>query len=229
MNSEQWHASLQEAIVEGDAEEAADLARQLLSEGGDLLKGVETATEAIRQVGDSFGEGVAFLPELVLAADAMQAFMDVIKPELEGVAGAVQERGKIVMATVKGDIHSIGKNIVATMLKAGGYEVIDLGVNVAPMDMIDTAERSGAKIIGLSALMTTSMPYQQEVVQLLKELGARDKFWVMVGGGPVTSEFAAGIGADGWARDAGAAVRVADRMLASAEAPAGARLFSEEG
>jgi methylmalonyl-CoA mutase cobalamin-binding domain/chain len=189
---------------------------------------IEAATEAIREVGDRFGEGECFLPELVMAAEAMQGFMEVLTPHLEQSDAQRRARGKAVVGTVQGDIHSIGKSIVATMLKASGYEVLDLGVNVAPMDLIDTAEKSGANVIGLSALMTTSMPYQKEVIKLLTELGARDKFWVVLGGGPVTNRYAENVGADGWAADAAAAVRVIDRMLASGGKPAGSTFYQEE-
>jgi len=220
--------ALEDAILDGAADEAAETARQILAAGGYLLPAVDAATAVIRRVGDRFGEGEIFLPELVQSAEAMHAFMEVLTPELEKAEGGGRRRGKAVVSTVKGDIHSIGKNIVATMLKAAGYEVIDLGVNVPPMDVIDTAERAGASVIGLSALMTTSMPYQQEVIALLNELGARDRFFVVVGGGPVTSAYAESVGADGWAADAGGAVRLIDRMLASGANPAGGQFFSEE-
>ena len=219
--------SIRAAIMNGDEAEAAGVARQIVASGGNLAEAIEAATEAIRNVGDRFSEGECFLPELVTSAEAMQAFMEVLNPHLEKAGAQVRGGGKAVVGTVKGDIHSIGKSIVATMLKASGFEVVDLGVNVAPMELIDAAEKSGARVIGLSALMTTSMPYQHEVIKLLKELGARDKFWVILGGGPVTREWAAKIGADGWAGDAAAAVRVVDRMLASAERPAGSEFFHE--
>ncbi len=228
MDNPNLYEALEDAILDGEADEAAEAARQIVATGGDLLPAIDAATAVIRQVGDRFGEGEIFLPELVQAAEAMHAFMEVLTPELEKIEGGGRGRGKAVVSTVKGDIHSIGKNIVATMLKAAGYEVIDLGVNVPPMDVIDTAERSGARVIGLSALMTTSMPYQQEVIALLNELGVRDRFFVVVGGGPVTSAYAESVGADGWAADAGGAVRLIDRMLASGMNPAGGQFFSEE-
>jgi methylmalonyl-CoA mutase cobalamin-binding domain/chain len=150
--------------------------------------------------------------------------MDVVTPRLEADAvrdgGHAAEPSAVVIGTVKGDIHSIGKNIVATMLGASGYEVIDLGVNVAPMDAIDEAKRAGAKIIGLSALMTTSMPYQKECVALLNELNRRDEFFVIVGGGPVTSDYAQRIGSNGWAANAAGAVQVVDEMVAGSTSPA---------
>jgi trimethylamine corrinoid protein len=222
------YEGLQAAILNGEEAEASRLARQIVDGGSELMPAVAAATEAIRLVGDRFGAGECFLPELVLSAEAMQAFMGVVTPHLAAGEAAANNRGKAVVGTVKGDIHNIGKSIVATMLKAAGFEVIDLGVNVTPMDFIDTAEKSGAQVIGLSALMTTSMPYQKEVVKLLQELGERHRYWVVLGGGPVTSGYARSIGANGWAGDAAAAVRVIDRMLASGGDPAGADFYAEE-
>jgi trimethylamine corrinoid protein len=219
---------LQAAILSGDDAEAARLAQQFVAGRANLLPAVDAATQAIRLVGDRFGAGEVFLPELVLAAEAMQAFMAEVTPHLAAGQAAARSRGKAVVGTVKGDIHNIGKSIVATMLQAAGFEVIDLGVDVAPMQFIDTAAKTGAQVIGLSALMTTSMPYQKEVVKLLQELGERHKYWVLLGGGPVTSGYARSIGANGWAANAAAAVRVIDRMLASGGDPAGAEFYAEE-
>ena len=198
--------ALRNAILDGDEVAAAALADRMVDEGADLMSAVESASEVIREVGDRFGAGEVFLPEMVLAAEAMQAFMGVVTPHL-GAEAVGAGGATVVVGTVKGDIHSIGKNIVATMLGAAGYKVVDLGVNVAPMEAIQEADRAGATIIGLSALMTTSMPFQKEVVALLDELGRRDDFWVMVGGGPVTAEYAAEIGANAWAPDAAGAVQ----------------------
>ncbi len=130
-----------------------------------------------------------------------------------------------MIGTVQGDIHSIGKNIVATMLGAAGYEVVDLGVSVAPMDAVNAADKAGASIIGLSALMTTSMPYQKEVIELLDALERRERHWVIVGGGPVTRDYAGDIGANAWAGDAAAAVQMCDRMMQLGPAPTSAGLI----
>ncbi len=225
------HASLREAILAGDDERATALGHDIVAGSEDVTAAVEVASGVIRDVGDRFGSGEIFLPEMVLAAEAMQAFMNVVTPHLEAEAargeGGPAGIGKVVIGTVKGDIHSIGKNIVATMLGASGYDVIDLGVNVAPMEAIHEAERSGASIIGLSALMTTSMPYQKEVVALLNELNRRDDFWVIVGGGPVTRDYADDIGSNGWAPDAAVAVQVCDRMLSGSTTPATTHLIYE--
>ena len=225
------HSNVREAILEGDAEQAAALGREVTAAAGDAMPAVEAAAAVIREVGDRFGAGELYLPEMVLAAEAMQAFMDEVTPRLEAEAeqsGGSRQTAKVVIGTVKGDIHSIGKNIVATMLSASGYEVIDLGVNVVPMDAINEADRAGASIIGLSALMTTSMPYQKEVVSLLTELDRRNDYWVIVGGGPVTSEYADDIGSNGWAPDAAAAVQLCDRMMSSSTGPVGTDFIGKE-
>lgn len=215
--------ALRQAIVEGNEDLAVSLGSALLDSGDDVMVAVNAASDVIREVGDQFGAGELFLPEMVLAAEAMQGFMGVVTPHLEAEAakegGEVKKATKVVVGTVKGDIHSIGKNIVATMLGASGYEVIDLGVNVSPMDAIQEAERAGASIIGLSALMTTSMPFQKEVISLLNELDRRDDFWIMVGGGPVTREYAGAIGANGWGPDAAAAVQAADSIVTASSTP----------
>jgi methylmalonyl-CoA mutase cobalamin-binding domain/chain len=211
--SKDMNDALRAAILDGDDVQAARIAQEIANEPSAVEDAVKTAIQAIRHVGDLFGEGEIFLPEMMLAAEAMQAFMKIAGPELEKSTGQVRTSGKVVLGTVKGDIHTIGKDIVATMLSASGFEVNDMGVDVAPMDMIETAEKSGAQIIGLSALMTTSMPYQKEVIDLMNELNMRDAFWVIVGGGPLTAEYAASIGANGWARNAAGAVRLCERLL----------------
>ena len=226
--SPEMYQVLQTAIEEGDDIQAAKVAEELVKEPATLQGAVDAAIEAIRLVGDRFGEGEIFLPEMMLAAEAMQAFMKIAGPELEKIVGKAETSGKIVLGTVKGDIHTIGKDIAATMLSASGFEVRNMGVDVSPMDMIQAAEQDGAQIIGLSALMTTSMPYQKEVIDLLNELDARDDFWVVVGGGPLTPEYAESIGANGWARNAAGAVRLCERLLSSEGMPSTTEFISEE-
>jgi methylmalonyl-CoA mutase cobalamin-binding domain/chain len=225
------YSNVRETILEGDAEQAMALGQEVAESSEDVMGAVDAAAAVIREVGDRFGAGEIYLPEMVLAAEAMQAFMDQVTPRLEAeaeLAGGSRQTAKVVIGTVKGDIHSIGKNIVATMLSASGFEVIDLGVNVVPMDAINEADRAGASIIGLSALMTTSMPYQKEVVSLLTELDRRDDYWVIVGGGPVTSEYADDIGSNGWAPDAAAAVQLCDQMMSSSTGPVTTAFIGKE-
>ena len=183
-------------------------------------------------VGDLFGAGKMFLPQVVKSARVMKKSVAYLTPYLEeekrlsGTSG--NPAAKILLATVKGDVHDIGKNIVATMLKISGFEVIDLGVNVAPMKIVETAEEAGARFIGLSALMTTSAPFQQEVLNLLRELRLRQKVFVVLGGGPVTRAHAESMGADGWARNAVGAVRLLERLAATPGMTPAAQFVYEE-
>jgi trimethylamine corrinoid protein len=229
MSDETVFQNLKTAILDGDETQAAQLGKSIADKDeATLRKAMEIAVETIREVGDKFGTGEIFLPEMMLSADAMLAFTHEVSPALDKLTGEAKVSGKVVLGTVKGDIHSIGKDIVSTMLRASGFDVIDMGVDVSPMEMIKTAEQSGANIIGLSALMTTSMPYQKEVVDLLNELKRRDEFWIIVGGGPVTSDYAKGIGANGWAANAAAGARLCERLLGSGATPATAEFIAEE-
>ena len=214
------------AIIDGDSALATSIANELVADPDSLNEAVEIATETIRDIGDQFEKGDIFVPEMIIAAETMQSFMEVIKPHLEG--GATRVTGTIVLATVKGDIHSIGKDIVATRYRASGFEVIDLGVDVKPMDIIQSAEQANAQLIGLSALMTTSMPYQKEVIDLLTELNQRDDFRVLLGGGPVTPEYAEGVGADGWAATAAGAVPLTEPMLTTDGKPTATKFMKVE-
>jgi methylmalonyl-CoA mutase cobalamin-binding domain/chain len=166
-------------------------------------------------VGKRFEEGEYFLPDLMLAGRALKAAMEILKPLLASAAATDPslKKAKIVIATVQTDIHDIGKNIVASMLAAAGYEVIDMGVDVPLNSIIDKAEETRADIIALSALLTTSMPYMKDLIDLLQARGLRQKYRVMVGGASVSPEWAESIGADGTGRDAIEAVRLARRLL----------------
>ncbi len=206
-------AKLQEELMSlllGDDPQASlDWAKENL--GGDL--GVtdffnQVFTPAMAAVGDKFGRMEIFLPELMDAADRAQAISDqVVQPMLTS-AGSDQEiiRGKIVIGSVKGDLHDIGKNMVVLMLRVNGFEVVDMGVNVPPRDLLDKAKEVGADIIGLSSLMTTSMPYMKECVELREGFGLKEDFSVIVGGAPITAEYTAEIGADAFGKDAVEAV-----------------------
>lgn len=200
-------------------DEIVPVAQQIVAEGIDVLDAIQAASEAIRQVGDAYEAGELFLPDLMIAGEKMKRCMDVFRPHLKANAGQTKS-GKVVLGTVSGDIHDIGKNLVGTMLTVGGYELIDLGVDVPPLEFITTARDREADVLALSALMTASLPYQQEVIQLLKEMGLREKMFVIVGGGPVTAEFAQRIGADGWAESAAGALKLVDRILSEGKGPA---------
>jgi methylmalonyl-CoA mutase cobalamin-binding domain/chain len=167
------------------------------------------------EVGKRFESGEFFLPELMLAGRALKASMEILKPHLaeKTLTTGEKARGKIVIATVQTDIHDIGKNIVASMLTAAGYDVTDLGVDVPLKSIVDKAEEVGAQVIAISALLTTSMPYMKDLIGLLKGRGLREKYLVLVGGASVTEPWARDIGADGTARNAAQAVTLVRSLL----------------
>jgi 5-methyltetrahydrofolate--homocysteine methyltransferase len=202
---------IKQAVIEGDDKQAADLTRRALDEGASaetVLNGALIV--GMGEVGELFEQGEYFVPELLLSARAMQAAMEVLRPLLS--ASSYEPLGKVVMGTVQGDLHDIGKKLVAMMLEGSGFEVIDLGTDVAPERFVETVEESGAQVVGLSALLTTTLPAMEATVSALREAGpVRVK--VMIGGAPVTSAFASSIGADGYAPDASSAVALARRLV----------------
>lgn len=163
-------------------------------------------------VGDFFAKGDYFLPDLIIAADGMKRAMELLEPELRARQQAIETPGVVVIGTVKGDIHEIGKSLVATMLSANGFKVHDLGVDVPIATFIDKIRETNANLLGLSALLTTTMTMQREVIKQLVNAGLRDQVKVMVGGAPVTRSWAEEIGADGYAEDAMGAVTLAKRL-----------------
>jgi corrinoid protein of di/trimethylamine methyltransferase len=204
--------SLKEAIVALDEELATTVAEKTLTAGIDPKLAIRYAVaNAAITVGERFDEGEYYLPQLVISGD----IMDVVTKILEkNIPKAETETKKIiVIGTVQADVHSIGKNLVATMLKSVGFNVVDLGVDVPSATFIDKAKDLNADMIALSSLLTTTMPYQREVIDDLVSMGLRDRFKIMIGGGPVTNAYADKIGADGYGRDAIEAVEVAKRLL----------------
>jgi len=205
---------LKTAVTEGEEEDAASFAEQAIDAGlkpMDIIKGA--INSAMDIVGQDFEDGNAFLPELILAGDAARAALDIIVPTIsaDDLDGAVQ--GTVVIGTIFGDAHDIGKNIVSAILAAHGIKVVDLGINVPAKKYIEAALAEDAKIIAISSLITTSLPYQREVINTLRDRGEREKFFVIVGGGPVTPEWTAQIGADGYGRDARDAALVVQELL----------------
>ncbi|MCX7680402.1 MAG: corrinoid protein [Anaerolineae bacterium] len=205
---------LQEAVVNGEPELARALAIQALEAGIAPLRAIEQAlSPGMQLVGARYEHGDYFIPDLVMAAEAMKAAMQVFEPAL--LARQEQRRvlGTVVIGTVEGDIHEIGKSLVATMLSAAGFQVHDLGVDVPAGVFVDKVREVGADVVGLSALLTTTMRNQEVVIEALKEAGLRERVKVVVGGAPASAEWAQTIGADGYAENANEAVDVVKQLL----------------
>jgi len=206
--------SLTQSVIAGEPEQAVELARQALAEGLDPLEVINRGlVPGIQYTGEQFAAGEMFLPDLMLAAEAMQRAIDLLEPEMARRGARRQVLGRVVIGTIQGDIHEIGKNLVATLLSAGGFEVFDLGVDVPPLRFAEKAREVGADIVGVSALLTTTMVRQKEVIAALDGLGLRPATRVMVGGAPVTRRWAEQIGADGFSEDALGAVQVAKKLM----------------
>jgi len=201
-----------EAIIKGDADTAAELARQGLDKG---IPGIDLINKGfipgINDVGDKFGEGQLFLPELILSATAMQGVIDIVNASLE--IGEKQNQGRVILGTVEGDLHDIGKTIVVSLLKANGFEVKDLGRDVSVDRFIEEAEAFEADVIGTSSLLTTTMEIQKKLEEKLKEKGLKGKYKTVIGGAPVTQRWADRIGADAYAADASDGVRKIKALL----------------
>jgi 5-methyltetrahydrofolate--homocysteine methyltransferase len=203
--------ALAEAVIKGDQATAVSVTKAALSEGmapkSILDEGLIAGMDVI---GDRFKKNEVYIPEVLIAARAMKMAMEVLEPEL--VKAGVQPIGKLVIGTVQGDLHDIGKNLVAMMLKGAGFEVIDLGVDVSPAKFVEEAKSKNAQLVGMSALLTTTMPGMEKTIKALQEAGVKAK--VMVGGAPVTQSFAEKIGAQGYAPDAASAVDTAKSLVA---------------
>ncbi len=206
------YQELYEAVIKGDAKAARSLTEQALAAGVQPLELVnQSMAPAMDEVGRRFECSEAFVPELLLSARAMKAALELIRPLL--ARSGVQPLGKVVVGTVRGDLHDIGKNLVAALLEGGGFEVIDLGTNVSPEKFVETVQTSGAQIVALSALLTTTMPGMRTTVDAFRVAGLRERVKIFVGGAPVTQKFADDIGADGYGENAPAAVHLARRAL----------------
>ncbi len=206
--------SLRQAIIDGDAKTAGAAAKEAIAAGEDALALIQKyMVPAMDEVGRRYECEEFFVPELLLSARAMKAALDPLRPLL--AASGAKPAGKVVIGTVKGDLHDIGKNLVASLLEGGGFEVIDLGADVAPQKFIDAVQSTGANIVALSALLTVTMPSIKMTIEALKTAGVRDKVKVMVGGAPVTQQFADQVGADAYSENATAAVSAARRLVAA--------------
>ena len=205
-------SQLYENVIEGEVAEVREIVERCLAESipaGEILQ--EGLIRAMEQVGVLYSQGEIFVPEMLIAAKAMHIAMEALKPEL--ISQDVQSEGTVVIGTVEGDLHDIGKNLVALMLEGGGYSVIDLGVDVSPDQFIEAIHTHSPDIVGLSALLTTTMSAMEEIVSKIKMNGLNEHVKVIIGGAPVTPEFAKEIGADGYAEDAGQAVQLIKQMI----------------
>jgi len=210
-NKDTIFAAMRESIENYDSDAAVAAAKQAVESGIDLLEAVEKGfAEPIRKLGDAFDRMEIFLPQLMLGSDAMKAGTAVLDEAITAGGGSIKSKGAVVIGTVEGDIHDIGKTVVAALLQANGYAVHDLGVEVPASRFIEAAESRKADIIAMSALLSTTMLYQRDVLELLGNKGLRNKYFVVVGGAPVTQAWADEITADGYARGAYEAVRLLD-------------------
>ncbi len=207
---------LRQAVISYDEEAAAKAAKKALEAQMDPHQAsMEGLTPAIREMGERFEKGEAFLPELIMAADAMTVAVKILEKEMSKEALEGTKKSKIVLGTVKGDIHNIGKNIVGIMLKTSGYDVIDLGVDVEASKFVEEAEKTGAQMIMASALMTFTAINMKKITEYLEMEGVRNKYKLVYGGGPLNDKWAKEMGADGYAPDAIKAVELANHLLAS--------------
>ena len=206
---------LAQAVIDGEPEDAVELAQQALDQGLDPLTCINQGlTAGIERVGELFAEGAYYLPDLVIGGEAMKGALAILEPALVGD----QERkvlARVVLGTVEGDLHEIGKTLVGTMLTANDFLVNDIGIDKSAADFVAAVKETNATLVGASALLTTTMPQQQKIIEALKEAGLRDQVKIMVGGAPVTKSWAEKIGADGYAEDAIAAVALAKQLVSS--------------
>jgi len=206
--------NLETAVVDGDEGKAKENASEALKAKIDPLDVVENGlSKGLAVVGDRFERGEAYLPELMMAGDTFNAAMEILKPEMEAQKKEITKAGTVLVGTVKGDVHDIGKNILATVLETHGFTVVDLGVDVPILNFVEQAEKAGVDVIALSSLMTSTMPEQRNVIETLKQRNVREKYAVIVGGGPVTADWANEIGADGYGQTAMDAVALVRKVI----------------
>ena len=206
---------IETAVYDGDEDLVVELTKKAL-EGGVEPQSIisDAGVPALNQLGEDFNNLIAFLPELMLGGDCMKALIETCTPYMQSADSAF--KGKIVIGCAKGDLHDIGKSLVATQLAVNGYEVVDLGTDVSTNKFIDTAVAENADIIAVSSLLTTSQYYMEELIHRLTNEGKRDKFHIDISGGPINHDYAEKIGADGYSRTADLAVKMADRLMAAA-------------
>jgi len=219
LDDEELTAQMHDDLYDGLAEEIEEGTNILLARGWDASRVLNDAlVEGMRIVGIDFRDGILFVPEVLLAANAMKAGMAILRPLL-AETGA-EPIGKVVIGTVKGDIHDIGKNLVGMMLEGAGFEVIDLGINTDADEFLNALDEHKPDILGMSALLTTTMPYMKVVIEMLEDKSLREEYMVIVGGAPLNEEFGEAIGADAYCRDAAVAAETAARLVAERRAAA---------
>ena len=211
--------NLTQAVMTGKEELARDNAQAAIDNNIDPLEALEQGiSKGMLTVGEKFESGESYLPELIMAADVFNVAMEILKPAIEANQTEIKKSGTVLLATVKGDVHNLGKNIVATVMETHGFEVIDIGVDQPTLSIIDAAQDNQVDVIGLSAVMTTTMPYQKELIDTLQELNIREQFIVLVGGGPINQQWADEIGADGYGDTAVDAVTIATQKISAKKA-----------
>ena len=214
MSEQEILKRLSDAVLQFDAEAAAEAARASVAAKMNPVRAIEEGLAVgLRVIGDKFEAGELWLPHLILGAEAMEAAIKVLEEHMPKGALESTSRGTVVIGTVEGDIHDLGLRIVASMLRANGFKVYDLGCNARSLDLIQKAKEVDADIIAASSLMTTTMPFMRDLVEALESAGLRDRFKVLVGGGPVSKEWAKAIGADGYGKDASEAVKAAKQLV----------------
>ncbi len=203
---------LADAVVDMDEDTVAELANEVIAQGIDAFTAIDQGlTKGMDRAGELFEEQEYFVPELLLCADAMNVGVDILKPYIKSADAS--EKHKVVIAVIEGDTHDIGKNLVKLMLETSGFDVHDAGRDVAPEDLVEEAIEKDAEIICISTLMTTTMDAMEDVIKILDEKGLRDRFKVMVGGGPISQSFSDKIGADGYSKNAAEAVKLAQKLV----------------
>ncbi len=208
------YKDLVQAMSECNQEQAMGLISRYIQKGAGVKDLLDALTQGLKELGEKFSRGEAFIPELVFGGEIFHEAMKAMGPQMSKGGGAqIKAKGKVIMATVKGDLHDIGKNLVTTFLTVGGYQVIDLGTDVPNEKLIDIIQKEKPDVVGLSALLTTTMLGQRQFMAMLKEKGLRDKVKVMVGGAPVSQAWAEEIGADGYGADAVDGKNKIDAML----------------
>ncbi len=214
MSKKQFMKNIVISIIDGDQDKIQESARDALKANVDPLEVVELGlSKGMAIVGESFEQGESFLPELLMAAATFNAAMEILMPEIEAQNKEIPKAGTVLIGTVKGDVHNLGKNIVSMVLETNGFSVVDIGVDVPSLNFIEEARKVKADVIALSSLMTTTMPSQKEIIEILEEKNLRNEYFVIVGGGPVSQQWADEIGADGFGKTAVDAVDLIKRLL----------------